>query len=286
MKIELNAPVSTINIAGKASLMGMEKKRAETDANADVGGGEGHVVVVKRESGDESIPADVVLVNADRPYATSTLLNNDADADDKLEYSAGILEFCWGVRDELQGMQQHNVFLSSDWEGSWTRPGSRHQLPRTGNFYVHIPSKTDATAATEQGTHSVMILFPVAHLGELVVGKCQEDAGKYDELEKWCKARILERFEAVLGYSIEEKIECESVTTPEGWRDAYNLQNGSAFGLSHGLNQLGFFRPGNKYKDTEGLYFVGASTHPGNGVPLVLTGSKLVCERILQDTML
>ena len=66
----------------------------------------------------------------------------------------------------------------------------------------------------------------------------------------------------------------------------YNLDQGAAFGLSHGLDQLGWFRPSNKHgRGAEGLYYVGASTHPGNGVPLVLTGARLACERIESDLM-
>ena len=56
-----------------------------------------------------------------------------------------------------------------------------------------------------------------------------------------------------------------------------------AFGLAHGLDQLSIFRPANKDARVPGLYFVGASTRPGNGVPLCLIGAKLTAERILQD---
>ena len=97
---------------------------------------------------------------------------------------------------------------------------------------------------------------------------------------------ILEDFFSQLGIDIEPAIECESIVTPDEWESDLNLQNGAAFGLSHGLSQLGWFRPGHHRrggKDAEGLYYVGASTHPGNGVPLVLTGSRLVCSEILSS---
>ena len=63
----------------------------------------------------------------------------------------------------------------------------------------------------------------------------------------------------------------------------YGLQHGAAFGLSHGLDQLAAFRPAPKDSRVDGLYFSGASTRPGNGVPLVMIGAGLTTERILSD---
>jgi phytoene desaturase (3,4-didehydrolycopene-forming) len=74
----------------------------------------------------------------------------------------------------------------------------------------------------------------------------------------------------------------EVVREPAEWREMYSLEHGAAFGLSHGLNQLALFRPGCVDPEgPKGLYFVGASSRPGNGVPLVMMGAKLTVERIL-----
>lgn len=78
-------------------------------------------------------------------------------------------------------------------------------------------------------------------------------------------------------------IQHESVTGPPAWEAAHGLRHGAAFGLSHGLDQLSLFRPANKDAKISGLYFVGASTRPGNGVPLCLIGAKLTAQRILKD---
>ena len=74
--------------------------------------------------------------------------------------------------------------------------------------------------------------------------------------------------------------------SPKDWEHLYNVKYGAAFGLAHGLSQISYFRPDNGPRGDEepdGLYFVGASTRPGNGVPLVLTGAKITSERILGD---
>ncbi len=63
----------------------------------------------------------------------------------------------------------------------------------------------------------------------------------------------------------------------------YGLQHGAAFGLSHGLDQLAAFRPPPKDDRVAGLYFVGASTRPGNGVPLVMIGAGLTVGRVMRD---
>jgi phytoene desaturase len=72
----------------------------------------------------------------------------------------------------------------------------------------------------------------------------------------------------------------EKVRTPLDWRDEYNLEEGAAFGIGHGILQVGYFRPPMVSKTVEGMYFVGASTRPGTGVPLVTIGARLVAERL------
>jgi len=72
----------------------------------------------------------------------------------------------------------------------------------------------------------------------------------------------------------------EKVKTPSDWRDDYNLEEGAAFGIGHGILQVGYFRPPMVSRSVEGMYFVGASTRPGTGVPLVTIGARLAAERI------
>jgi len=72
----------------------------------------------------------------------------------------------------------------------------------------------------------------------------------------------------------------EKVRTPIDWRDEYNLEEGAAFGIGHGIFQVGYFRPPMVSKAVERMYFVGASTRPGTGVPLVTIGARLVADRM------
>ena len=79
---------------------------------------------------------------------------------------------------------------------------------------------------------------------------------------------------------IKNNIITKTVYTPIEWEKMFNLYRGSGLGLAHGLNQIGAFRPKNKDEKLNNLYYVGASTVPGTGLPIVVIGSKLVTERI------
>ena len=71
--------------------------------------------------------------------------------------------------------------------------------------------------------------------------------------------------------------------TPLSWRKRYNLMKGSTHGLSHTLTQLGYLRPGNRHPRYRNLYFAGASTHLGTGLPTALVSARLAAERIRDE---
>ena len=75
----------------------------------------------------------------------------------------------------------------------------------------------------------------------------------------------------------------EYVNDPMTWKEEFNLDKGAILGLSHSFFNVLSFRPGTKHSSIEGMYFVGASTHPGTGVPICLAGAKIVSEQILED---
>jgi phytoene dehydrogenase-like protein len=82
---------------------------------------------------------------------------------------------------------------------------------------------------------------------------------------------------------LREHIKFEIVYQPKVWKERFNLEKGSAFGLSHNFMQVGFLRPQNRHKQYKNLYFAGASTHPGTGLPIVLLSARLTTERILKE---
>jgi phytoene dehydrogenase-like protein len=136
--------------------------------------------------------------------------------------------------------------------------------------------RSDPSAAPlNQDTLSVVV--PVGHIDK----KFEQD---WNTLKEMVWSGIINRLKKAGLTDIEEHIKFEICYLPNTWKNVYNITNGSVFGsVNHSVMQMGYFRPHNKHDRYRNLYFVGGSTHPGNGIPLVLLSSKLTSERILKD---
>src|SRR5918998_1498158 len=225
--------------------------------------------------GGEEIGADAVLVGADLPYAYRELLGGSADGDfrfrrrEKLEYTASAFMLYLGVYRKLDHLLHHNFYLSGRYRENFEAIFRDGRLPDDPSFYAVVPSRTEPRMAPER-MESLFVLVPVPHLGPSVDWGRDGPAFRervYDLLEERCGVK-------------RKWVAFESVRTPLDWRDEYNLEEGAAFGIGHGILQVGYFRPPMVSKGVGGLYFVGASTRPGTGVPLVTIGARLVAERI------
>lgn len=261
---------------------------------------------VRLRSG-ELLEADVIVANPDIPFVYQSMMEADALSSvaiaaeaarmDKLEYSCGVIAYNWCLQGQIAGLLQHNVFLGSDYKASWVRPWevSDFDAPKQPNFYVHNPSYTDKTCAPE-GCDSVMILMPVANFQEAAdaAKKAGREVGGREEMVAAGKAAIERRFTEMGFGDVGSMIKHEFVIDPEEWATRYNIKNGAVFGLSHGLLQLACFRPPTQtglpatpwWADSpkiENLYFVGASTRPGNGVPLVMMGVAVQFDNIIRN---
>ncbi|MFN2272476.1 MAG: phytoene desaturase family protein, partial [Anaerolineae bacterium] len=100
------------------------------------------------------------------------------------------------------------------------------------------------------------------------------------------KETVFKRLEKLGIADLEAHIKHEVSYTPHDWREMFNLARGAAFGLGHNFTQVGYLRPHNRHGRYKNLYFCGASTHPGTGVPIVLIGAGLVEERIAKEAPL
>lgn len=225
------------------------------------------------------ISADIVIANADLVYANKELIDSidrPSLSDEKLEsykQASSALLFYWGVNDECEEMLHHNVFLSEDFKNNLDEIFHQKILPSDPSFYTYLPTKTDPSLAPKN-RQVFYVLVPVPNL--------QADVDWKKGIKK-IRSQVLSRLRTEYNLNIQNKIETEVIFTPEDFQAKFNLHNGSAFGLSHHFFQTGYFRPHNKSKDIKNLYFVGASTYPGGGIPMVTLSAKLVTERILQD---
>ncbi|MCW8824459.1 MAG: phytoene desaturase, partial [Ignavibacteriaceae bacterium] len=94
---------------------------------------------------------------------------------------------------------------------------------------------------------------------------------------------IIDDLSKRVGFDIQNNIITKKILAPDDWANMLNLYKGSGLGLAHDINQVGAFRPKNKDEKLSNLYYVGASTTPGTGLPMVIISSKLVTERIEND---
>ena len=130
-----------------------------------------------------------------------------------------------------------------------------------------------------EGSESLFVLVPVPHLGSGRSGGV--DWGREGAA---FKEKVYDLLESRAGIkNIRHRIAHETIKTPREWLSDYNLEEGAAFGLGHGIFQVGYFRPPIASPTVGGMYFVGASTRPGTGVPLVVIGARLAAERIARE---
>jgi len=224
----------------------------------------------------EVFASDAVLVGADLPYAYRQLLGGQADGDfhvrkrENLHYTASAYMLYLGVNRKLDNLLHHNFFLSPRYKENFDAIFGEHRLPDDPSFYAVVPSKSEPRMAPE-GMESLFVLVPVPHLkGTKVDWNRDREAFRekvYDLLERRCGVR---RGDVVY----------EKERTPLDWQSEYNLEEGAGFGIGHGIFQVGWFRPPMVSRTLPNVYFVGASTRPGTGVPLVTIGAQLVAERM------
>lgn len=251
----------------------------------------------------EQLSADLVVVNADLVYAynnlfpTSTSLKY-AKSLQKRDGSCSSISFYWALNQKVPELKTHNIFLADEYRESFDSIFERQSIPIEPSFYVNVPSRIDPSAAPA-GKDAVVVLVPVGHLLNSATASHPEGdaqansgAGLLPE-QDW--QGIVERARSTVCRTIEQRTGCkdlgsmivhEELNTPTSWESGFNLDKGSILGLSHSFFNVLAFRPKTKHAEIEGVYFVGASTHPGTGVPIVLAGAKITTEQILKDRKL
>ncbi len=243
---------------------------------------EGIEVQADRASGlhlehDQHIHPDILLANADLPYVYSQLLP-DADLARKLNnkrYSCSVISFYWGVDKVYETLGPHNLFLADDYRENFDSIVRDLTLPDNPSLYIHAPARLDPSMAPP-GQDTLVAHIPVGHLS----GNGDQD---WKELTDRARQHVFTRL-AKLGISdLEAHIKFETSLTPLSWHKRYNLAKGSTHGLAHNLTQLAYFRPANRHARYHNLYFVGASTRPGTGIPTALISGRLAATRIIDE---
>ena len=232
---------------------------------------------IQLETG-ELISADLVIANADLPYVYDALLpdRKASNALKRKEYSCSAIVFHWGLDKLYPQLEHHSIFLNEPYKEGMDAIFDDKSVSKNPSFYVHAPVRTDKTAAPDNH-ETLSVIVPVGHIDP----KHEQD---WKKLKHRTREAVISRLKQAGMTDIENHIKFELTFTPKTFESYCNVTNGSVFGsLSHTLLQMGYFRPHNQHLKYKNLYFVGGSTQPGNGIPLVLLGAKLTSERIMKN---
>jgi phytoene desaturase len=219
--------------------------------------------------------ADVYIVNADAASFRGKVLQrpkfNKAKLD-RLHWTLAPFTIYLGVKGKINNLEHHNYFLGNNFTDYANKIFRTAVAPEKPYYYVNVSSKSNPDSAPT-GCENIFVLCPVPDL------RAKPDWSDAQQLTK----TIIDDLGQRVGYNIADNIETQVVWTPIDWQDKLHLYKGSGLGLAHDLNQIGGLRPGNVDEIFNSLYYVGASTVPGTGLPIVVIGSRLVTERILKD---
>jgi len=223
------------------------------------------------------LDADVVLANADLPYVYQYLLPQDrmVRSLSRKRFSCSVISFFWGVDKTYEALGPHTLFLADDYRENFERIIRDLSLPANPSIYIHTPARLDPSMAP-RGQDTLTAIVPVGHMSE-------NGEQNWDQLRDEAREHVFRRLRTLGITDIESHIKFEETYTPLSWHKRYNLMKGSTHGLAHTLTQLAYLRPSNRHPRYRNLYFVGASTHPGTGMPTAMVSGRLVSERIMDD---
>lgn len=221
--------------------------------------------------------ADFVLANADLPYVYQNLLPRDGQVKKlaRKRYSCSVISFFWGVDKPYEMLRPHTLFLADDYRQNFTSIIQDLSLPANPSLYIHAPARLDPSMAPH-GQDTLIAVVPVGHISE------QEDqdwAARRDQ----ARQDVFRRLRTLGIHDLDEHIKFEVNFTPLSWRKRYNLVKGSTHGLCHNLTQLAYFRPDFQHPHYQNLYFTGASTRPGTGMPSAMVSGRQSAHRIIDD---
>lgn len=219
--------------------------------------------------------ADLVVVNADYHHGEVDLLTAEHRSYDENYWEKKILSpsamvAYLGVNRRVEGLAHHNLFLERDWEDGFNAVFNPAEAswPEHPSYYVNVPSLTDETAAPP-GCDTLYILAPLA--------PGLEDT---PQLREDFYHRIMDDLETKLQDKIRGDVVVKKLFALTDFQDRYNAYKGTAFGLTHTLDQTALFRPAHQSRKVKNLYYTGQYTHPGIGVPMTMVSSQMVAREI------
>jgi phytoene desaturase len=226
---------------------------------------------------NNNIVADNIICNADPPAVYEKLLDGKSNNSflfnwkkKRMEYSMGLFVYYFGTKKIYENVEHHTIKFGNKYKEHLDDIFNKKKLNNDISYYLHRPSATDKTMAPE-GNDCFYVLVPVPNNQSKIDWKIEGEK---------MKKLIINKMEKDLMPNLKENIVEDFYLTPDYFEEDLNTKYGSGFSIQPKFTQSAYFRFHNKSEIYEGLYFVGAGTHPGAGVPGVLSSAK-VLDKIL-----
>jgi phytoene desaturase len=264
-------------LAGLFTELGGEIRLNAEIAEIETSNGVVQAIVGKSGQREE---IDVVASNADVFHTYDALLKKEFRAAAmrkrlaRSAYSMSLFLIYFGTRRQYQNVLHHNIIFGPRYRELLSDIFTRGRLADDFSLYLHAPTRSDATLVPP-GCEAFYVLSPVPHLGKAAID-WQSAAPAYAE-------KILGFLERHYLPNLRREIVTQRIFTPEDFKHELNAHLGSAFSLEPRLTQSAYFRVHNRDQKIKGLYFVGAGTHPGAGVPGVVNSAKATAATIIND---
>jgi phytoene desaturase len=235
----------------------------------EIGNGDG-------DGNGEGIECDYVLSDADYRHTEQQLLDErkrgyDADYWEERTYAPSAFLLYLGVEGDVPELAHHTLVLPTDWEQHFAEIFDDPTWPDDPAYYVCVPSETDDSVAPED--HSALfVLVPIAP-------GLDDSPGIRESYRDLILADLAEH----TGADLRDRIVFEESFSVGDFADRYNSTKGTALGIAHTLRQTAVFRPPHRSKTVDGLYFTGAYTNPGIGVPMCLIGGEHAATKLIED---
>jgi phytoene desaturase len=217
--------------------------------------------------------ADLFIVNSDAALFRGSVFNRKKYAEpklDKMQWTMAPFTIYLGIEGKLDDLGQHNYFLGNNFKEYAQKVYTENFEADKPYYYVNIPSKNNLDSAPADG-EALFFLIPVPD---------RRSKPDWTNQEQFANS-IIRDFEEITGYKIQDKIRTKTIIAPDQWETTFNLYKGSGLGLGHDLRQMAWFRPKNRDEKFANVFYTGASTVPGTGLPMAMISAKLTVEQII-----
>lgn len=219
--------------------------------------------------------SDIFVINSDAAGFRHKVFQRKKYSEeklDKMKWTLAPFTMYLGVKGKIDGLEHHNYFLGTNFEEYANKIFKNSIDLDKPYYYVNVNSKFNADMAPA-GHENLFILCPVPDL------RYKPDWNDREVLAD----DIIDDLSERSNFDIRANLVSKTIYDPVDWGSLFNLYKGSGLGLAHDLNQIGYFRPKNNDEKFNNVFYTGASTIPGTGLPMTVISSKLVTERIIQQ---